>query len=354
MLFTSGYDYGNARLRARRAALLSGAEIEQLLDLDLDGIAGALSTTDYRGALERVAVRSHGAARIHNAVRLHLATELEGTRRMYEDEAKHLVDLALADVDLHNTLVLLRAHIHGGDREAAVVHLVPLGNITDALAREVLRQPEFAAAVQLIVRWKLPDPETARVLRMAWPLYEVDRNIARLEHALCAATAARVIAGARAARADGAELLRAAGREADERNLIVALRAQAGSATEPAFLPQTWLDLQSLSRAATEPALGAAVAGLATVARDSWRRPLERYAAGGDLTELELELERHRLVDTVARFDRGDPLGFGIPLAWITATTLEARNLRLVAERAERDMNPDLIRPLLIFADRTT
>ncbi len=354
MLLASGYDYGNARLRARRPDLLSAAVIEEMLELDLDGIAGALSTTAYRGSLERVTVRSQGAARIHDAVRLHLAAALDATRRMYEDEARGLVDLALADVDLHNALVLLRAHVHGGDREAAVVHLVPLGNITDVLAREVLRQPELAAAVQLIVRWRLPDPETARVLQAAWPVYEVDASIAHLEHALCAATAARVIAGARAAGPDGAELLRAAGREADERNLVVALRAQAGSAAEPAFLPQTSLHLQSLSRAAVAPARAAAVAALAPVARDSWRRPLERYAVGGDVTELELELERHRLIDTVARFDRGDPLGFGVPLAWITATTLEARNLRLVAERAERGMSPDLIRPLLIFADRST
>jgi V/A-type H+/Na+-transporting ATPase subunit C len=64
--------------------------------------------------------------------------------------------------------------------------VVPVGALSGVYAREISRQNELAAAVGLMVSWRLPDPETARTLSSAWPDYERTEDLAALEHAVTA------------------------------------------------------------------------------------------------------------------------------------------------------------------------
>jgi V/A-type H+-transporting ATPase subunit C len=155
------FGYGNARLRARKAGLLGRSEYEALIGKDVDAMLGALSGTPYGPEVDAALTRHHGVQRLHEAVRLHLAHVLEEMRSFYKDRARELVDALLSRWDLHNTITLLRGEAIAPRTEDALLHVYPMGALDDALAREVARQNEFAAAVQLLVRWKLPDPETA-------------------------------------------------------------------------------------------------------------------------------------------------------------------------------------------------
>ena len=113
-------------------------------------------------------------------------------RGFYADRARELVDLMLAHFDVENVVLMLRAGA-GTQRAAdeALGALLPVGWLVEPLAGEILRGPELAGAIDLIVR-RTPDPEQTGALRAALSEYERTGNLAALEHAVLAAHAAHV------------------------------------------------------------------------------------------------------------------------------------------------------------------
>lgn len=353
------FGYGNARLRARRSGLLSRADYDALLDRDVDAILGALSETPYGPEVEAALTRHHGVQRLHEAVRRHLARSLEEMRSFYEGRARELVDVLLSRWDLHNTVTLMRGEATAPHTEESLGHVYPMGSLSDALAREIARQNEFAAAVQLLVRWKLPDPETARGLRDAWPEYERTGDLPALEHAVAANWTARTAETLR--ERDGAALRRFFERETDEKNLLLALRLREALGRgetdrlpvlegHGVYLPGGSVGIGRLDDAIRLPDTDAVVAALAA-GHEGWRGPLERWARTGSLAGLQHELETRRVRDAVGLFATGDPLGVDIPVAYAVSKETEARNLRLIGEGASRGLDPDRVRARLVLFD---
>lgn len=353
------FTYGNARLRARKAGLLARADYEDLLGKDLETLVGALSATPYGPEVEAALTRYHGVRRLHEAVRRHLARSLEEMRSFYEGRARELVDLLLSRWDLHNAITLLRGEAVAPHTEDALAYVYPMGALDDALAREIARQNEFAAAVQLLIRWKLPDPETAASLRDAWPEYERTEDLASLEQAAIAGWARRTAEALEGANAVGAPLRRFFEREVDDRNLLAALRLREtisrGETARPptvegsgVYLPGGSVKLARFD-ALRLPESPAVASALATAGPGAWSGPLERWANGLGLAALQHELEASRLREATALMAVGDPLGVDIPIAYAIAKEIEARNLRLVGEGAARGLDPGLVRERLML-----
>ena len=200
-LETADFVYGNTRLRARKAALLGRSDYEALLGVDLERLLSALAGTAYRPDVEAVLRRFHGVRRLHEAVRSNLGRSLRELRGFYAGAARELVDLMLSSWDVRNLVTLLRGQAARAPFEDVVPLIVPVGDLDEASAREVARQPEFAAAVELLLAWRLPTPEDARALADAWPEYERSADLAALERAVVSAHGARVAVAAH--RVDG-------------------------------------------------------------------------------------------------------------------------------------------------------
>ena len=363
ILFASRADfaYGNARLRARKSGLLDRAGYEELLGRDVDGLLGALASTGYAPEVEAALARFRGIRRVHEAVRFHLARSLEEMRSFYEGYAQELVDLLLSRWDLHNVIALLRGSAAGQPSEEVLANVTPLGALSEALAREIARQTEFAVAVELLVRWRLPDPETAGSLREAWPEYERTENLAALEHEVMAGWALRTATALARTGSDGGGFRRVFEREIDRRNVLVALRLREalgrgeieehpGSSDRDPYLPVGSIRPELLDAAVRLPDPESVVAEFAAAAPESWRAPLERWARSGDLVALQGKLESLWVAEGVALFYRGDPLGADVPVAYAVAKENEARNLRVVAEGAARGLEPYIVRAQLLFA----
>ena len=355
------FAYGNARLRARRSKMLSREDYEALMGRDVDAVLGALSGTPYGPEVEAALTRHHGAQRLHEAVRRHLARSLEEMRSFYEGPARKLVDVLLSRWDLHNTLTLMRGEVTAPQTEEALAHVYPIGAWLDARAREIARQNEFTAAVQLLVRWKLPDPQTARGLRDAWPEYERTGDFPALEHAVTANWTARTAGALKGAGGDGAALRRFFERETDEKNLLLALRlrdALRRGETDrlPAlegygvYLPGGSVEIGRFDGAMRLPDAADVTVALAA-GHEHWRRPLERWAASGNLAGLQHELESRRTGDAAGLFAAGDPLGVDLPVAYAVAKEAEARNLRLIGEGASRGLDSGTVRARLVLFD---
>jgi vacuolar-type H+-ATPase subunit C/Vma6 len=358
---SADFIYGNTRLRARKAELLGAGEYEALLGRDLEGLFEALADTAYRTEIEAVlAVSAAGRLALHEALRRHLARALGELRAFYEGQARELVDLLLSRFDLHNLLTLLRGHVRGEPPEQVLANMFPQGELDDAAAQEIARQPEVARAVGLLISWKLPDPAVARALAEAWPEYERTEDLSALEHTLASRHALRVDQALRAAGPNAKPLLALVARERDAVNVLIVLRLrfalQLDELTElpPApsagrFLAGGGISPDELETALRQPTRAESVAKLSDAARrEDWREPLQRVAAGGDLPTLQRELEASRVRWAVGLFLRGDPLGLDVPIAFTVAQENEVRNLRLLAEATTGRLAAPALRAQLI------
>jgi vacuolar-type H+-ATPase subunit C/Vma6 len=251
---------------------------------------------------------------------------------------------------------VLRAQ--AGTHRPAEGALFRVGWLVEPLASEILHQHELAGAVDLVAH-STPDREQASALRTAFDEYEVTEDLAALERAVVTDHAVRTSARLAAAGPDAGTLLRFARREIDERNLLVALRLRdalaSGAETEPppsaTRLPGGAVPLAAFEAVLSAPAPAAIVNQVARLGESRWQPPLQRWAASGDLTALERELERRRIADAARLFVTGDPLAIDVPVAFTAAKQTEARNLRLLGEASARGIDAELVRRELLWPE---
>jgi V/A-type H+-transporting ATPase subunit C len=328
--------YGNTRLRARLSTLLARRDLERLLTLEPDALVGELSGTPYAPEVQAEAARGRMPGRLQRAAMRHLARSLLELRSFYDAVAGDVVDLLLRRWDLHNLLVLARAHARG-IKDAVAAALVPLGGLDEPAAAELSRQREPAAAVDRLVAWRLPTPALAGALRRGWATYDRDQDLSRLEGKLAAAAYTSILDRANDL-GDAADPVAAlVRREVDLANAIAALRAAAdpGDGGNGLFvIPAGTLPGTALEAAARDGGAADAARRLAAVpAARLWRATLERFAQdGSDLAGLEGELEADAAAAARHDLRRGDPLGASVPTAFTVLKELEVRNLRVVAQ----------------------
>ena len=350
--------YGNTRLRARKGQLLTEAAYDALLGRDVTGVQEALTQTAYRPELEAVLARASGKRAVERSVRDHLARVLGEMRSFYGGRARELVDVLLARFDLHNLLTLLRGQARAQPADMVLSSVVPIGPLADGAADEIARRDDVTAAVDLLITWRLPDPDTAAVLADAWPRFERTQDLAQLERELAVAHAHRVERGLVRAPETLRELI---ARDRDATNVLTVLRLRAAlradEVTElPAasgpdrFLPGGRIGEKTLEAALHLPAPPDTVAVLADAAhRPDWRRPLERYPGTGDLPLLQRQLETARVRWALRLFLSGDPLDVDVPIAYTVGNENEARNLRVIAEGAADGEPAQAVRARLLI-----
>lgn len=355
--------YGNTRLRARKAELLAAADYDALLGADLDAVQALLSQTVYRRELEAAQTGQSGKLALHEALRRHLARVLAELRAFYQGRSRELVDILLARYDLDNLLAVLRGQVRAQPAERTRLAVIPFGRLGGPAGDEIALQREPAAAVELLVSWRLPDPTTARALTHAWPEFERTQDLAALEHALATAHALRIDQSLLEASPNADPLRELVARERDAANVLALLRLrealQLGELAESPALADLLLTggnirPERFDAALREPRREDATAMLAAAARrGDWRIPLERYGNGsGDLLGLHRALELARVRWALALFLRGDPLGIDVPIAYTVAKENEVRNLRLIGESVGDSTGGKTLRGQLVLADR--
>jgi len=354
--------YGNTRLRARKAELLAAADYDALLGGDHEAVQALLGQTIYRRELESAQAVHSGKLALHDALRRHLARALTELRSFYEGHARELVDLLLARYDLHNLMAVLRGQVRAQSAERTRLAVIPFGRLGGPAGEEIAMQREAAAAVELLVGWRLPDPASARALARAWPEFERTQNLAALEHTLAAAHALRIDQSLFEAGPEAEPLRELVTRERDAASVLALLRLreslELGELTESPSVADIVLRggnirPETFDAALREPRREDATAMLAAAARHGdWRIPLEHYGNGsGDLAVLYRALELARVRWALALFLRGDPLGIDVPIASVVANENEVRNLRLIAENADGASGGEAVRGQLVLVD---
>ena len=312
-LTSSDFVYGNTRLHARRAALLDADDYERAAR------RATSMASSLRSSRPRTRLSSSDAADQTGLRASTRRSELTSAARLRRCAASMPIGPAssstcmLSRFDVENVVLMLRARA-GTQRPAdeALGALLPVGWLVEPLAGEILRGPELAGAVDLIVR---RTPVTRAGRRTACGARRVrthEETSRRSSKQSSRAHAAHVTATLASAGRDARTLLRFARRAIDERNLLVALRLR--DAPDVGSSRSTWrrrvrcflagsVALARFAAAVRAPA-PAAVDRRARrrIAGSGWQAPLERWAVERRPPALERDLERRRIADAAALF----------------------------------------------------
>ena len=350
----TGYDYGNARLRARRGCLLRHEQYAGLLGRGGPELLVGLAALSYLPQARAAEAATGGwLATLYRAAHDHLAAALTGIAGFYSGRARDAVTALLGRFDLHNTLTLLRAAHHGTAPDPAL--LLSVGRLGAGTVREAAAQPDLPAVARLLAGRRLPDPAAAPALLAAAARYELDTGLAAVEQAVTHAAWAHQLTVLRAAGPAADEALAALGRDADGKNLLLALRMREsagergpGGTAPGQQLPGGTVPAGQLAAARQAPARAGVLAALAPVRR-AWLGPLTTWADGGDLATLQAGLETARLREECRRLRRGDPLGAAPAAHYVLAHQSQARNVQLLAQAAAGVLTQDDVRHHLVM-----
>lgn len=335
---SAGYEYGNTRLRVRKARLLSGPELGGLAASEtLSRFQNTLSDLDYGPDLEAALLRYTGLRLIDSALSRNLARTLQSVRSFYGPE-ETAIDLLLSHWDLHNIRTILRGQARLQGPEHIRPLLVPAARLTEGELVELASQPTLRDVLDLMRAWEVPSREVALRLLREWSAFELSGNPAVLEEALHHGFASRMDSALNGADGDLSRTLRS---EYDAANLLLALRFRQMridgepdqmSRSNGRFLPGGRVPVARFGTIEREDERAGVAERIAETPHipESWRVAVSSWVEHGDLVTLAEAIRLAAVQDVVSLFHRGDPLGVAIPTAYVRAKENEVRNLRLI------------------------
>lgn len=161
------YDYGNARIAARRARLLSERDLELLADSGSP--AGVLAQLERRPAWASAvrSIRSMAGepdTMLELAIERVRADELGALPTWYEGRTRALVEALVVGID-HERIVAILRRQRAGEAAASIIPTIVGGALLDAGRLATLaHQPTLPRALGLLARWGMLDAAGAASL----------------------------------------------------------------------------------------------------------------------------------------------------------------------------------------------
>lgn len=357
----SGFDYGNARLRAMKSRLLSHQQLAELAAVESNpAFINALLKTSYQLVIELALVQFSGLDALNWARRQDFLHTIGKIRYFYRGKTAELVGWVLCRYDVDNLKAILRGLSHQVPADEILAGTLPAGELKPADLAQLASQTNVRAAIDLLSTWRIPLAHPLLALRAEQPgadLLQIELALERWYFQ----------AAERAAAANGALSLQQSLRiGADVFNLMTALRL-VGLTESVAFLRQQFntdeatplfvgpgmVPVATLVDMVRQPTLVRAISKLAgTPFAALFNQTLARYKTTLRLSMFEFELARYQL-NQAAYLSAGDALGVGVLIGYLALKTAEMRNLHRIALGIELREQPDQIRQELIFRNGT-
>ncbi len=349
----SGYDYSNARLRAMKSRLLTGADYQILAAAGtLDHLLTLLSHTVYEESVQATFGRGDELEAINAALSLHVAATFRKIRRFFDAPELNLAAALLQMYDVHNIKTILRGlenKVSPGEIRAAQV---PIGDLSETILAQLAQASDPRTAIDLMASMGLPLARPLVRLRSVRPNVAIPEFELALDHWYFEQT----MPLARAAPGASDRLEAALALEADLMNLLTLLRLVQTPAEQPIYIKRFRVDsvhalfvgpgrlsFDTLEQAAHQPSLEAAIKSLeATPYGDPLAAGLKAYHRSNRLSTLEQHLQRYRLHWRAGLIHK-DPLGIGVLLGYMALKINETGNLRWVAHGINTGLTPGSI-----------
>ena len=348
------YDYGNARLHAMKARLLSSRELVALVSAgSLQGLIALLTKTAYQKSVEIALTRTAGMDCIEDALRKNLESTIGKIRGFYNGSARKMIAIVLRTYDIHNLKAILRGLSKNIPAGEILKSLLPVGELKYSLLRELARLHNPREAIDLLVSTGQP---------FAWPLINLraehpGAELFELELALDQwhyQEARRYLRSQ--TRLEGT-LSNALALDADLTNVLTVFRF----AQEPAerdllrdyfndnrierlFIGSGHIAFELIENAFNQDTVTAAIEALTgTILEPTLQVGLKQYEQSQRLSDVEKQLKRYRL-EWMANQLTKDPLGIGVVLGYIALKTNEVGNVRWIARGIDLGLKAEAIR----------
>lgn len=178
------YGYINARIRGMKSRLLTHRALDDLvLKPDLESLIADLENGPYRDDIIEAKVHFAGVLCIEYALRqnfIRTFRKIQDFTRS-EVEAEQYIRIFLHRWDVQNIKTILRGKNIHATADEILGCLVPAGELDEATFRELLRQPDVRATIDMLATWRI---RYAKPLTEAFPEFAKTKDLAVLECAL--------------------------------------------------------------------------------------------------------------------------------------------------------------------------
>jgi len=178
------YGYINARMRGMKSRLLSHRALDDLLlKPDLESVIADLENSPYREDIIEAKGRSSGILCIESALRQNFIKTFRKIQDFSKDEeeAKQYITIFLHRWDVQNIKTILRGKNIHTTAEEIFDCLVPAGELDEVTLKELLKQPDVRAVIDLLATWEI---RYAKPLTESFPEFAKSQDLAILECAL--------------------------------------------------------------------------------------------------------------------------------------------------------------------------
>lgn len=350
------FDYGNARLRAMRARLLSPDTLRSLASSgSIASLIGALDETPYAASVEAALAQFSGLDCLNAAWRSDLVETMHKVRSFFTDDAAALVAVALRRYDVFNLRTILRGLAQQRPADEMLALVLPVGDLRPAALEALAQTPDPRAAIDLLATWQAAAAAPLMEVRARRP----GANLLQMEMALerwywsgvlAADARSRIWQETMALGADVTNLmtaLRLVGRP-DVAPLLEEL-ADGANDVQTLFVGPGTLSFEQLAHVVGAAGVETAVSLLAdTPYASPLRDALPQYHRTRRLSQFERALQQLELDRAVQNYLR-DPLGIGIFLGYIALKTNEIGNLRTISQGVFLQQSAEEIRKQLLL-----
>ncbi|MDY6768859.1 MAG: V-type ATPase subunit [Candidatus Nanohaloarchaea archaeon] len=329
----NNFSYTNARVRARRANLITDQEYRKLAKMDLAEIAEFLGKRGYDREMEELGADLSGEDLIETGVRRNLVRTYRELMVMSPDPVQEMLDVYFRKFDVENLKILLRAQQDGADVSDIVVP-------TRSLDQEALDRLAELDTPEAVI-------DAADLAGLDGDLQEhvpEDASIAELEDALDTHYYTNIIDRVDEIGGRSELFQRFLETEAALKNVSLVLRMKRrGYAYEDIvdrLIPVTGrgpVDVQELARLET----------VDEVVNRLEESPVGEYLAGDSPAEIQRGLETYKLKQGIRLMHR-DQLGVNPVLGFLVCKEVEATNLQMIARAKEAGLGESFIERNLV------
>lgn len=314
---------------------MRGDALDRLMEApDLQHLIQELMQTEYAPDLEEVLIAGRNADTVDMALRRNVVRTYRKVLGFLNGEAHGIITTLLGRWDVFNVKTVLRGKHVGLTAEEISAGLFPVGALTQVDLDGLLMQSDVRGVVEMATVWELPQ---APAMRAGYAEYQKTGELVDLELALDRYFAQWASARLLRRKANYALARRIITMQNDILNLVMVFRAARESmeAKQAAdyFLPGGHdIQLDQYLRLTALADIDEIIDGLkGTQYHKVCDEAALRYLETSSLAVFERALEDYFTRKVVALAGT-DPLGIGIPIAYLWSKQNEVTNLRIVVK----------------------
>ena len=347
------YGYINARMRGMKSRLLTHHALDDLIMRpDLETLITDLENSPYRDDIIEAKGRSSGIDCVETALRQNFIKTFRKiqTFTRQEEEAKQYIIIFLHRWDVQNIKTILRGRNIHTTNEEILECLVPAGELDEVTLKELLKQPDVKAVIDLLATWRI---RYAKPLTGSFAEFVKTKDLAVLECALDRYYYADALASVKAPTYNNNLIRDLLALEVDVVNLRTVLR-MVRDRVDPADAERYIIaggrefDLRKLRHLLTLTSIEDVVKALVATRYRFLSGIPESAIRTQKISVIEKELERYLIKKGVGAFLL-DPLSVGSVIGYFWAKYNEITNIRIISRCKTADFPVEHLKEELVY-----